>query len=246
MGLNVYILFVTFSSLITLSLLMEERRTAVFSRTRKEWMVDLAGLFIQGTLIPAFPFFIVPLLVKAFPQFAQQISLNPVLQFFLSFVLVDYLYYWNHRIFHGRKLWSIHKLHHSSRYLDIFATSRNSLITSFLFVYVWAQIVGMFILKDSTAFMLGLGLTFALDLWRHSGMKQPGIARTLLGWALIFPEQHVLHHSLTGRTKNFGANLCWWDKLHGTYSATTLPNANLERFTDKNIWKELLFPWKSK
>lgn len=246
MGVNTLVLFLTFSSLTILSLLIEERRTTSLSRTKEEWTVDIMGLFIQGIIIPAFPFLVVPLLKSASPDLSGIVEINPYLQFILSFVLVDYIYYWNHRFFHRRSLWSIHRLHHSSRYLDIFATSRNSFITSFLFIYVWSQVLAMFFLKDSTAFMLGLGFTFALDLWRHSGMKQPSFIHAMCGWFLILPEQHVLHHSLTGRTKNYGANLCWWDKLHGTYSSELLANQNLEKFSEKRIWNELLTPWRTR
>ena len=245
MGLNTILLFFTFSIITIIGLVNDELRKQTLSRSAQEWTADLVGLFIQGIIIPAFPFLMIPLLDLAFPTF-KKIEMNVLFQFFLSFVVVDYLYYWNHRIFHKRSLWSVHRLHHSSRYLDIFATSRNSLVTSFLFVYVWAQILGMFLLKDSTPFMLGLGFTFALDLWRHSGIRHNQMIHSFFGWALILPDQHVLHHSLTGRTKNYGANLCWWDKLHGTYSATIIPNQNLERLSDRNIWRELLIPWKGK
>lgn len=246
MGLNVILLFMTFSSLAILGLLSDEGRGLAFSRTREEWTADLIGLFIQGVLIPAVPFLIVPVLGILLPQFERSLDLDEVIQFVLSFVLVDYAYYWNHRLFHKKDYWPVHRLHHSSRHLDILATSRNSLITSFLFVYLWAQILGMFLLKDPTAFLFGLGLTFALDLWRHSGIRQPQIIHQALGWALILPEHHVLHHSLIGRNKNFGANLCWWDKIHGTYSSDHVQNRNLEKLSEKDLWNELISPWSKK
>lgn len=245
MGLNTILVFIAFSVLTIIGLLNDESRTATFSRSKEEWFADSAGLFIQGVIIPAFPFLTVPLLAHQFPALSGSLDMPAIFQFVLSFVFVDYLYYWNHRIFHKRSYWAIHRLHHSSRHLDIFATSRNSLITSFLFVYVWSQILALFLLKDSTPFMLGLGITFALDLWRHSGIKHADWVHTMLGWFLILPEQHVLHHSLTGRTKNYGANLNWWDKLHSTYSGNVVANKNLERLSDKNLWNELLTPWKA-
>lgn len=244
--MNTILLFLTFSTLAIITILVEDRRLAASSRTNGEWTADIAGLAIQGVLIPLFPFLFVPFLIKLFPEYHATVEIHPAVQFLISFVMIDYFYYWNHRYFHKRTFWPVHRLHHSCRHLDIFATSRNSLITSFLFVYVWSQILGMYILKDSTAFMLGLGLTFALDLWRHSGLKQPVIIHKLLGWVLILPEQHVLHHSLNGRTKNYGANLCWWDKLHGTYSGNLVANKELEKLQDRDVWSELLTPWRTK
>lgn len=245
MGISTILIFMTFSALAVISFVHDEARTATMSRSKEEWTVDITGLFIQGVLIPAFPLLIVPLLYIFFPAYAGKIELNSGVQFLLSFVVVDYLYYWNHRFFHKKSLWSIHRLHHSSRHLDIFATSRNSLVTSFLFIYVWSQILALFLLKDASAFLIGLGLTFALDLWRHSGVRHPETVNKALNWIVIMPGQHVVHHSLTGRSKNFGANLCWWDKIHNTYSPAVIQNKNLERLSDKDIWRELMTPWKA-
>lgn len=245
MGLNTILIFMTFSLLSIIGFVHDEARSATMSRSREEWTVDVMGLFIQGLLIPAFPFVVVPLLYALFPAMGGKFELDSVFQFMLSFVLVDYIYYWNHRFFHKKSFWAIHRLHHSSRHLDIFATSRNSLITSFMFIYVWVQIIAMFLLKDPSAFMLGLGLTFALDLWRHSGVNHPDAVNKAMNWFLIMPGQHVVHHSVTGRTKNYGANLCWWDKIHGTYSPAIIANKNLEKLSDKNVWRELIAPWKA-
>jgi sterol desaturase/sphingolipid hydroxylase (fatty acid hydroxylase superfamily) len=236
----------TFCLLSIIGLLIDENRIATFARSKGEWTADIVSLFIQGTVIPAFPFIMVPLLYLLFPSMGGKFELNSFIQFILSFVVIDYLYYWNHRFFHRRNFWTMHRLHHSSKHLDVFATSRNSLITSFMFVYVWVQILAMFLLKDSNAFMIGLGLTYALDLWRHCGLRQPPLVEGLVGQAFIMPTQHIVHHSLSGRNKNFGANFCWWDKLHGTFSNEIIPNKNLERISDKNIWIELIIPWKAK
>lgn len=240
------LLSIIFFLLLTIELINPEARLRFFNRSKEEWMVDWLGLIIQGLIIPAVPFLVVPLLQSIFPRVFASIELHFVWQFILSFFVIDYLYYWNHRIFHKRQLWMIHRLHHSSRHLDIIATSRNSFLTSFLFVYVWSQVLAMFLFKDATGFLLGLALTFALDLWRHSGLNTPQFLQNVLGWFLIMPEQHVLHHSLVGRNKNFGANIVWWDKWHGTFSTKTVDNQNLEKLSSKNILSELFTPWSSK
>lgn len=239
------IIFLSFVTLTLLGLLREDLRKSSLSRSKEEWTVDMAGLFIQGVIIPAFPFMVLPFLGYLLPNLDHRFEMDSVLQFILGFFLVDYLYYWNHRYFHTKNFWHLHRLHHSARYLDVFATSRNSLITSFLFVYVWVQILALFLLKDSSVFMFGLILTFALDLWRHSGLETPSTVRSIVGWVLILPEQHVFHHSLQGRNKNFGANICWWDKLHGTFSENLIQNKNLERLNEKNVWRELILPAKA-
>ena len=242
--MNQIILFLIFSGLTIASLLNEESRKATFSRNHTEWILDWAGLFIQGLLIPAFPFIVVPLLSYFFPTVQGRFEISAFTQFLMSFVIVDYLYYWNHRLLHKKQAWVLHKLHHSSSHLDIFATSRNSFITSFLIIYVWVQIMAMFLLNDSTAFMLGLAFTFGLDLWRHSGLNLPQQVNQYLRYILILPGQHVLHHSLNGRNKNFGANFSLWDYFHGTYSFMEVPNKNLEKASQNTVINQVFMPWK--
>jgi sterol desaturase/sphingolipid hydroxylase (fatty acid hydroxylase superfamily) len=238
------ILFLTFCGLTIVGLLTEESRKATFSRTHAEWFFDLAGLFIQGILIPAFPFIVVPLLTLFFPSYQGKLDISAFLQFLMSFVLVDYLYYWNHRLLHKKQSWILHRLHHTSRHLDVFATSRNSFITSFLLLYVWVQVGAMFFLNDSTPFMAGLAFTFALDLWRHSGVNLPHRINQYLKYILILPGQHVLHHSISGRNRNFGANFSWWDLMHGTYSHLDVPNKNLEKLSSGSVFNQVFMPWK--
>lgn len=244
MGVNLIILSTTFTLLLLGQLLSEKSRLGSLSRNRAEWAYDSLGLFIQGVVIPVIPLLLLPFLMKMFPHLAGRIEIPGWIQFVLSFVLVDYLYYWNHRFFHSKNFWDFHRIHHSSRRLDILATSRNSFITSFMIVYLWAQILGTFLIADSFYFMLGFGFTFALDLYRHSGLNTPSLLRQSLGQVLILPEQHVLHHSKRGRNKNFGANLVWWDKLHGTYSSEVVSNENLEKLPVGSIAHHVFLPWR--
>ena len=104
MGINTILIFITFSVFAIISFVHDEVRAATMSRSKEEWTVDITGLFIQGILIPAFPLIIVPLLFSLFPRYGGKIELDSVFQFILSFVVVDYLYYWNHRMFHKKNL----------------------------------------------------------------------------------------------------------------------------------------------
>ena len=53
------------------------------------------------------------------------------LAFVISFVVIDYAYYWNHRLLHGA-LWRWHAVHHTASRLDVVVTSRNTLWTPLL------------------------------------------------------------------------------------------------------------------
>ena len=63
-----------------------------------DWILDGAGLWVQGLLIPLLQLTLLQTLYQQlFPAWHHSLSVYPVFAFILSFVVVDYLYYWNHR-----------------------------------------------------------------------------------------------------------------------------------------------------
>lgn len=166
-------------------------------------------------------------------------------QFLLPFTLVDYLYYWNHRLMHRAEFWWLHRVHHSSQRMDIFVTSRNSIWTVFFFVYIWAHSFLIFSQKDPSGFVYGMYLLGALDLWRHSGAKTKDIFRGV-GAVLILPEDHSWHHSSDKEGVNYGANLNVWDRLHGTFYRNMEMPRRLGDAEQESLWVNLFVPWRTK
>ena len=190
--------------------------TKTFARSRGEWLIDGSGLLVQGAIASLF--------AAIAPR--GRLELPFAVQLALSFVAVDYAFYWNHRLLHGA-LWRWHAVHHSATRLDVVVTSRNTLWTPLLLVYVWATAAAVVLLRDPRGWLAGLSLTAALDLWRHSPLTLPSSARRALSLVLITPHEHAWHHSTARCDVNFGANLSWWDRLHGTYAAPTDAPASL-------------------
>ncbi len=186
-------------------------------KSRESWILDISGLWVQGLIIPWLQIVVVMRLYGWLMPSAQvSLSLHPGLAFLLSFVAVDYLYYWNHRLLHLRSLWFIHRLHHTLTDMDVLGTSRNTLWSSFFIVYLWVHALFIFLLADPTWYVVGVGLSNALDLWRHSEVHLPDwLGRWLSPW-LILPMDHAAHHHRQFCGTNFGANLKVWDRLHGT------------------------------
>jgi sterol desaturase/sphingolipid hydroxylase (fatty acid hydroxylase superfamily) len=182
-----------------------------FARDYGAWLVDGSGLVMQGTIAAA--------LVLLVPLRRGAVEIPSWLAFVISFVVIDYAYYWNHRLLHGA-LWRWHAVHHTASRLDVLVTSRNTLWTPLLIVYVWAGLAAILILRDPSAFLLGLSLTAALDLWRHSPLVPPQHVRAALSWIVVTPQEHAWHHSRSRTDVNFGANFTIWDRLHGTFHAT--------------------------
>lgn len=227
----------------------------------RDWALDLAGLAVQGWLVP---FLQIALVVAGLrwlaPGAEGAVQVTGWFGFLLAFVAVDYLYYWNHRLLHGRRLWAIHRVHHTVSSMDVLGTARNTLWTSFAIVYLWAHGAMLFLLGSAGAagYLAGVTLTVALDLWRHSAVgPRPASPVSLL---LITPADHAWHHAAAAEpghpagipldqmtVGNFGANLSLWDRLHGTYLVRdTMPPAIGVSPGRLPLWRQLLWPFEAR
>lgn len=192
-----------------------------------DWLLNITGLFIQGVLIPLAG---IVLAYNVFPTlpFLQQgvIPFHFWGAFFLNFVVIDFLYYWQHRWFHRNDaLWKLHICHHSSPRVDIWATSRNNLWVNFLFVYLLLNPLLGFLCQSPDGFFAGAMVTASLDILRHSNIdfqKLPGKRfYEKLGMIFVMPWMHHSHHNMLKTAHNFGANLIIWDKIFNTFDGDT-------------------------
>lgn len=239
-------IFIAFVTLLVLTLARPEHWAKFKAKSWQDWLLDGIGLCFQGVLIPVLQIVLIYQVYQHFfPGSRGILNLHPLLCFCLSFVGVDYLYYWNHRLLHSRGFWRLHLVHHTMTERQVLGTSRNTLWTSFLIVYLWIHALFIYWLQDPTAYMIGVSLTAILDLWRHSEIEPlPGtlLHRVLSPW-LILPMDHAWHHAQDSGGANYGANLKLWDRLHGTnYYSNSAPNA-LGISTDLTLAQKLIWPF---
>ncbi|MDT7831317.1 sterol desaturase family protein [Flavobacteriaceae bacterium S356] len=133
----------------------------------------------------------------------------------LCILLIDLLYYWEHRIEHQvRALWSYHSIHHSSPIYNYTTALRVSFIDSFItwVFYLPAILIGFhpYVVLLAVLFML------TYQFWLHTEI----IGK--LGWyekVFMTPSQHRVHHGSDDiyLDKNYGAVLSIWDRMFGTY-----------------------------
>ncbi|PCH96155.1 MAG: hypothetical protein COB83_06690, partial [Gammaproteobacteria bacterium] len=130
---------------------------------------------------------------------------------FLNFILIDFLYYWQHRSFHAvSMLWNLHLCHHSAPRVDIWSTSRNNLCVNFLFVYLLLNPLLGYCCDNQNGFFAAAMITASLDIWRHTQIKLPNAAKNiskLIGIFFVTPAMHRSHHNMAVTSHNFGANL---------------------------------------
>ncbi len=219
--------------------------TLLKKRTRSDWVLDVAGLFVQGTAIPWLQVAIViALMAGVFPDLAGSLSWHPLLSFLFCFVVVDYGYYWNHRLFHRKEFWAIHHVHHSASQMDVLNTSRNTLWTSLLIIYLWVNGVMLYLLADPAIYVFALTLTAVLDLWRHSALEPSGYIKKCLGSVFVLPSDHAWHHSQDIYDINFGANLNLWDRFHGTWHQSEQAPKEIGVVSNLTIFSKLWWPFK--
>jgi sterol desaturase/sphingolipid hydroxylase (fatty acid hydroxylase superfamily) len=131
---------------------------------------------------------------------------------------------------------------------DVLGTSRNTLWSSCFILYLWIHAVALFLLRAPLGYLLGIGLTAALELWRHSSLDLPprSLLHRVLAPLMILPEDHAWHHSRSRSQSNFAANWKIWDHLHGTaYTGSTPPKA-LGLPCELSLGRKLLWPFEAR
>lgn len=218
------------------------------SRSKSEWVIDSLGLLQQGFFFPLLQTYVLFVLFQnIIPNLKGVFTVHPFISFLIQFVIIDYLYYWNHRLMHTKRFWPLHRIHHSAKKLDIWVTSRNSFWSSFFIIYLWIHAFFIYLLNDTKGFLIAIAVGNALDLWRHSGLRLHERFEKVFGTVFVLPHHHEWHHSSTVYDKNFGANFIIWDKWHGTYYLTEKKCEILgEDMQTYSFWNQWFFPWRLK
>lgn len=137
----------------------------------------------------------------------------------LTFVGVDFCFYWMHRSSHRiRWFWAAHVVHHSSERMN-FSTAMRQNATN-IFNGMWLFYVPLALIGFNPVW---IGVAYALSLvyqfFIHTTLvgKLPGLVETVFNT----PSHHRVHH---GRNpgyidRNYGGTLIVWDRLFGTFVA---------------------------
>jgi sterol desaturase/sphingolipid hydroxylase (fatty acid hydroxylase superfamily) len=238
-----------FYVLIILNILVLKKTFPFITKNKNDWIIDVSGLLIQGFFIPLVGAVLLGHFYRlVIPSLESSWDVSPIIGFLLSFAVVDYVYYWVHRILHKAKFWFLHAVHHSAQEMDIINTSRNSLISHFFLPYIWLNSIFIYLLKDPTPFIVAFSITAMLDLWRHSNLypsESKNILFKTIDWVLITPRSHSWHHSRNQFKSFYGANLAIWDHLHGSYKKELLASYpdRVGIPMNKSLKDMLLTPW---
>ena len=169
--------------------------------------VDLLGLSVAAPL-PAF----------AFAHRLAAIRMDSVPAWLGLYLLVEFAYYWHHRLTHRvRWFWATHSVHHSSNQLMLASamrlgwTGRLGGAIAFFTPPVWLGFP-----PQAVFGLLAAGLFW--QFWIHADWL-PSLRP--LEWVLNTPTHHRVHHASNPEYLdcNYGSSLIVFDRLFGTFTA---------------------------
>ena len=154
------------------------------------------------------------------PGLVSHAGLPIAIEFLLTFLLLDFWRYWEHRLFHRVPLlWRVHLVHHSDTQVDVTTSERHH---PFEFLIGTAVLMALIAALGLSAAPAGLYLLAAtvVALCSHANLRVPGALDRRLRWLIVTPAVHAVHHSDLQRQtdSNYGSVLTVWDRIFGTYS----------------------------
>ena len=141
---------------------------------------------------------------------------NPIVKLILSFLLLDLIIYFWHRVCHRfGVLWMFHKVHHSDPYLNVSTTFRVHVVELIIVTFLKALSIIVFGIDKASVLIIET-VTTLFVMFHHTNISIAG--ERLLSRLFIVPFLHRGHHSTERREHdtNFGAVFSIWDRIFGT------------------------------
>ena len=134
----------------------------------------------------------------------------------LTFIVIDFVYYWYHRCSHRiRFLWAVHMNHHSSEEMNYVVSLRQAWFSPI-------TKIPFFILMPLLGFdpLITLVAGVASTLWGVLGHTQWIEKLGPLEYIFVTPSSHRVHHGSNEcyLDKNYGNFLIIWDRMFGTFA----------------------------
>jgi alkylglycerol monooxygenase len=174
---------------------------------------------------------------------------NRWLHYGVLFIVIDLIFYLNHRLCHTNKwLWAIHGVHHQSEDYNYSVGLRMPWWHKVVSFWTPLPLALMgFSIQD---YILVISGHAAIQIWTHTQVFEKRIP--IFEWFFVTPSHHRVHHGKNKRyiDKNFAGVLSIWDYLFKSYepesekvvfgvhrvqSHTNPVNANLIQFFPKLI-----------
>jgi sterol desaturase/sphingolipid hydroxylase (fatty acid hydroxylase superfamily) len=236
--------------LVGLIEILVPRRPLTTSKASR-WFGNLGVVFISSALVRVvFPITAVQLAFwvdqKGWGMF-HAFDLPYGLVVILSIILLDFVVYLQHVMFHAiPTLWRLHMMHHADMDYDLTTGIRFhpiEILISMVIKFCAIVLLG----APALAVVLFEIILNGMAMFNHGNFFIPlGLDRVLRG-VVVTPDMHRIHHSVfpNETNSNYGFNLSWWDRIMGTYRAQ--PRLGQEEMTiGLNQFRDpsrLTLPW---
>lgn len=141
-----------------------------------------------------------------------------IISFPFSLIFLDFLIYWQHRLFHRiPQLWRFHRVHHTDLEIDASTGIRFHPVEILLSVVIKLTFIALLGIPVQAVIAFEIILN-GCSIFNHSNLRLPLALDHLLRKILITPDMHRVHHSRLGRetNSNYGFCLSFWDFLFQT------------------------------
>jgi sterol desaturase/sphingolipid hydroxylase (fatty acid hydroxylase superfamily) len=208
--------------LVALWEMVAPRRPLLDSK-RRRWVTNLTLVVIDTIavrlLFPILPVALAGVAASRGWGIFNVIRIDPWLTFILSFLLLDFIIYLQHLLFHHIPiLWRLHRMHHTD--LDLDVTSGNRFHPLEIVVSMLIKMAAVLFLGAPGAAVMAFEVVLnACAMFSHGNIRLPVTLDRILRLFLVTPDMHRVHHSTIVRetNSNFGFNFPWWDRVCGTY-----------------------------
>ena len=173
-------------------------------------------------------FLFVPLIVLStntpFGLF-NQIKVSYALEIFLSILILDFVSYFMHVLYHKVPLmWRFHKMHHSDTAMDVTTAARFHIGEHVISLSVRALVYAIFAMK--LEFILISESIFLVNvLLQHSNITLTEPIDRIYRIFFTSPNMHKVHHSNkeAETDSNYTSVFSFWDRLFRTYTIVKNP-----------------------
>jgi len=189
------------------------------------WYSNLGLVFIDSLALRV----LLPMQAVGMAEIAQHrgwgllnhLSFPGGLEIVIGVVVLDFIIYLQHAIFHFLPLfWRLHRVHHTDLDFDVTTGVRFHPIEILLSMGIKMATVVVLGLAPIAVIIFEIVLN-ATSMFNHGNVRLPISIDRVLRLFVVTPEMHRVHHSVLIKeyNSNFGFSLPWWDRMLGTYRA---------------------------
>ena len=213
-----------FSLALVAGLMLEATRPLrhqEMQRRARRWLINGGLALVNGPILHATPFalaWVIEHVTGGGFSLLDRLSAGFWASALVTLLSVEFVSYWLHRAHHGLPfLWRLHSVHHSDTAPDVTTTHRHH--PGEAAIGALAAIPTFLILGPSIEASVAVTLFWAVvATLSHANVSIGATAQRLVGWAIVTPDYHRVHHSADVRYADtqFATVIPLYDHLFGT------------------------------